>query len=108
MRVRAQGRFDIAPQLVLRVVLLERVSLCSDPILIGGELLALAFVAEHDADDQHLARQGEGALERLVAFPRILDDVEHEAEVDHVGRSPFGRGPEHRIPALSGDSHLGE
>ena len=72
-RVRAQGCFDIAPQLVLRVVLLERVPLRSDAVLVRGELLPLALVAEHDADDQHLARQREGTLERLVgvrAHPR--------------------------------------
>ena len=104
-RARVEHRLDVGPELVLGVVLLEGVPGRADAVLVGVEPLALALVAEHDADDQNLAGQVVCCAERFPALPGIFDHVEHEAEVDYGGRAPPRAAAVNGVPAVRPDVH---
>ena len=103
-----QGGFEIVPEFILGEVFLEGVALRSDTILILGKLFALGLVSQHDADHQDLPRQLEGGFQRGVALPGILDHVQHEAQIDDVGRLPGTVGSKDRVPACRGYVHAFE
>ena len=63
---------------------------------------------ESGRDNEYVLSQRPGCPQRTLAFGRLLDDVDHEAQVDDVGGSQRGIGPVIEVVTAACEPQPGE
>ncbi|MFT3769729.1 MAG: hypothetical protein QM820_30195 [Minicystis sp.] len=105
-RLAAQRLLEVLAQLLLCEILLERPARRQHAVAEQPVLLVRRPPADERRDREHFSRERIRAGDGLAPLAHVLDHVDHEAEVHHVGLALLVLGSEVRVPASRVEAEL--